>query len=176
MEECQRYEFEENFVKYFSYIIIFDVGYNSQGRGKIWITFITIMICNFLPKQKMIQKKNAEKAYLLQNVLICVYGWENQQRKDGRLCKEKQDVFVLGQRKLFRAENIQDDDKMEGKTSYNGDCSLHDIRKCASQFGDGNYYRCNYYDAIKSRIFLRRFDLILCIDITQEKGRQHGYN
>ena len=36
--------------------------------------------------------------------------------------------------------------------------------------------RCNYYDAIKSRIFLRRFDLILCIDIKQEKGRQHGYN
>ena len=29
---------------------------------------------------------------------------------------------------------------------------------------------------IKSRIFLRRFDLILCINITQEKGRQHGYN
>ena len=25
MEECQRYEFEENFVKYFSYIIIFVV-------------------------------------------------------------------------------------------------------------------------------------------------------
>ena len=50
----------------------------------------------------------------------------------GKISKEKQDVFVLGQRKLFRAENIWDDDKMEGKTSYNGDCSLHDIRKCAS--------------------------------------------
>ena len=65
MEECQRYEFEENFVKYFSYIIIFDVGYNSQGRGKIWITFITIMICNFLPKQKMIYKKECREGLLI---------------------------------------------------------------------------------------------------------------
>lgn len=50
----------------------------------------------------------------------------------------------IEERMLFRAENIWDDDKMEGKTSYNGNCSLHDIRKCTPWFDDGDYYRCNY--------------------------------
>ena len=47
-------------------------------------------------------------------------------------CVKKSKMSSFWDRKLFRAENIWDDDKMEGKTSYNGDCSLHDIRKCAS--------------------------------------------
>lgn len=94
MEECQRYEFEENFVKYFSYIIIFDVGYNSQGRGKIWITFITIMICNFLPKQKMYRRKNAEKlTYYRMYLYAYMVGKISKEKTEGCVKKSKMSSF-----------------------------------------------------------------------------------
>ena len=103
-------------------------------------------------KNNIEEKMHRRLTYYKMYIYADIIGEFSEEKTKGCVKKSKMYVF-WDKRKLFRAENIWDDDKMESKTSYNGNCSLHDIRKCTPQFADGDYYRCNYYDAIKSCIF-----------------------